>query len=329
MPDDDPHIEAARANAREFCAGLAQVGRVLPPFATPAEVAAWRAAGVPEALRNQPTVLPVEAREVPGRDGPIAVRIVRPANEPRGVYLDIHGGGFCIGWAVQHDQANAHLALDTDLVFVSVDYRLAPEHPYPAGAHDCEDVARWLLDHAAAELGTDVVFIGGDSAGGNLALRTALVVRDAGHGARLAGLHLVYGIFDLSLTPSARAGIDTLVVNRAEAEMFNRYYVPGASAEALRDPAISPLYADLSGLPPALVLVGDADMLLDDSLFLDARLRSAGIASELVVFPDAPHGFTSLPLAYAALAHARAAEWLRARLADAELRRARPPRTTV
>lgn len=327
MPENDPYIEAARANAREFCAGLAQVGRVLPPFDTLDKVAAWRAAGVPDALRNQPTVLAVEVRDIAGRDGPIPVRIVRPASAARAVYLDMHGGGFCIGWAVQHDQANAHLALDTDVAFVSVDYRLAPEHPNPTGAHDCEDVARWLIAHASAEFGTGRVFIGGDSAGANLALRTAVALRDAGHGASLVGLHLVYGIFDLSLTPSARAGADTLVVNRAEAEMFNDYYVPGVSTDGLRDPALSPLYAELSGLPPALLLVGDADMLLDDSLFLDARLRAAGNHSELVVFPGAPHGFTSLPMAYAAVAHNRTAEWLRARIADDT--GPRPPRTTV
>jgi acetyl esterase len=323
MPDIDSDIAAARANAQEFCAGLAQIGRVIPPFDTLAKVAGMRAAGVPDALRNQPTVLPVEEREIPGRDGAIPVRIVRPAGAPRGVYVDIHGGGFCIGWAVQHDQSNAHLALDTDVAFVSVDYRLAPEHPNPAGANDCEDVARWVIEHAPAEFGTDRVFIGGDSAGGNLALRTALAVRDAGLGAALVGLHLVYGIFDLSLTPSARAGVDSLVVNRAEAEMFNDYYVPGRSTDELRDPVLSPLYAELSGLPPTLLLVGDADMLLDDSLFLDARLRAAGNTAELVIFPDAPHGFVSLPMAYAAVAHARTAEWLRAVLGD------RPPRTTV
>ena len=323
MPDHAPDIEAARDNARAFCAGLAQVGRVLPPFDSLDKVAAWRAAGVPDALRDQPTVLPVQQREIPGRDGPIPVRIVRPAGTARGVYVDIHGGGFCIGWAIQHDQANAHLALDTDIAFVSVDYRLAPEHPYPAGPDDCEDAARWVIANAATEFGTDRVFIGGDSAGGNLALRTALVLRDAGLGASVVGLHLVYGIFDLSFTPSARAGTDTLVVNRAEGEMFNDYYVPGRSTDELRDPALSPLYADLSGLPPALLLVGDADMLLDDSLFLEARLRAAGNAAELVIFPDAPHGFASLPMTYAAVAHTRAAEWLRARL-DVP-----PARTTV
>jgi acetyl esterase/lipase len=316
MADHDPHIEAARANAREFCAGLPNAGRVLPPFATRDDVAAWRAAGVPEALRNQPTVLPVEERTVAGRRGDIGVRIVRPAGDARAVYLDIHGGGFCIGWAVQHDQSNAHLALDTDVAFVSVDYRLAPEHPNPAGANDCEDVARWLVAHAATELGTEHLFIGGDSAGANLALRTAIALRDAGLARSLAGLHLVYGIYDLSLTPSARAGTDTVVVNRAEAESFHQHYAPGASPEALRDPTLSPLYADLAGLPPALLLVGDADMLLDDSLFLAARLRAAGGDAELVVLPDAPHGFASMPMAYAALAHARAAEWLRRRVAD-------------
>ena len=125
-----------------------------------------------------------------------------------------------------------------------------------------------------------------------------------------------------AVAANAVTGSGSTVVNRAEGEMFNDYYVPGRSTDELRDPALSPLYAELSGLPPALLLVGDADMLLDDSLFLEARLRAAGNAAELVIFPDAPHGFASLPMTYAAVAHTRA-EWLRARL-DVP-----PARTTV
>jgi acetyl esterase len=305
-----PVPQAARDEIRAFNANLRAAGALLPPFDTPERVAAVRSGGVPQALRDVPTVLPVHERTVPGRDGDIGVRVVRPEGAPSAVYLDVHGGGFCIGWAAQHDVQNALLARDANVAVVSVDYRLAPEHPNPAGANDCDDVARWLLAVGAAELGADRLVVGGDSAGANLALRTALALRDRGDADRLAGIHLVYGVFDLSLTPSARAGVDTLVVNRADAELFHRYYVPGASAEDLRDPALSPLYAPMAGLAPALLQVGDDDMLLDDSLFVHARLRAAGVDAELEVYPDAPHGFVSLPVGYARIAHDRTVAWL-------------------
>jgi acetyl esterase len=314
MPTVDPEIESAREGARQFCANLAKAGPLLPPFDTLDKVAAVRTTGVPQALRDMPTVLPVHARTVPGRGGEIPVRIVRPEGVPDAVYVDIHGGGFCIGWAHQHDATNALLARDANVAFVSVDYRLAPEHPYPAGGDDCEDAARWVVEHARTEFGCESVFVGGDSAGGNLALRTVLALRDLGLGAHLVGMHLVYGVFDLSLTPSARAGTDTLVVNLSDIEMFHAYYAPGVAIDDLRDPGYSPLYADLHGLPPALLLVGDQDPLLDDSLFLDARLRAAGNDAELTVFPDAPHGFVSLPMEFAAIAHRRTVAWMRERL---------------
>ena len=317
MSTTDPEIESARPEIRAFCERLAGMGPLLPPVDTLEKVAALRAGGVPAALLAQPTVLPVEARTVPGRDGPIPVRIVRPAGPPAAVYVDIHGGGFCIGWAAQHDAANARLAQDAGVAVVSVDYRLAPEHPYPAGPDDCVDAARWVVEHGAAELGAARVIIGGDSAGANLALRTALALRDEGLGHALVGAHLVYGVFDLSLTPSNRAATDTLVITRRDAEMFHAYYSPGASNEDLRAPGLSPLYADLRGLPSTLLLVGDADPLLDDSLFLHARLGAAGVEAELVLFPDAPHGFVSFPTTYAHIAHRRTVAWLGRVLATA------------
>lgn len=304
-----PVPQAAHDEMRAFSANLRKAGPLLPPFDTPERVAAVRAGGVPQALRDAATVLPVVERTVPGRAGDIVVRVVRPAGTPAAVYVDIHGGGFCIGWAAQHDVQNALLALDANVAVVSVDYRLAPEHPNPAGAEDCLDAARWVLAHGAAELGAGRIIVGGDSAGANLALRTALALRESDE-AGVAGVHLVYGVFDLSLTPSARAGVDTLVVNRADAELFHRYYAPGASPEELRGPSLSPLYASMAGLPPVLLQVGDDDMLLDDSLFTHARLAAAGVAAELEIYPDAPHGFVSLPVAYARLAHERTVAWL-------------------
>jgi len=304
----DPEIEAAREGMRRFNEQLAQSGFVLPSLDTPEQVAAVRA--VPDALRAQQPVLPVQERVIAGPGGDLAVRVIVPEGHPRALYVDFHGGGFCIGWAMQHDTANALLARDAGIAMASVDYRLAPEHPYPAGPDDCLAGARWAIDVLAPELGCDRVVIGGDSAGGNLALRTAIALRDEGRGASLTALHLIYGVFDLSMTPSNRAATDTLIITRRDAEMFHAHYVPGASPEDLRAPGLSPLYADLRGLPPTLLLVGTADPLLDDSLFAHGRLCAAGVDAELLVFPEAPHGFCGFPSPYAPIAHRRAVSFL-------------------
>ena len=311
----DAEIEAARPAMRAFCAQLAAAGPLLPPFDTLEKVAATRAAGVPQLIRDAATVLPVEERVVPGRSGDIPVRIVRPSSPPAAVYVDFHGGGFCIGWAIQHDVANAKLARDAGVACVSVDYRLAPEHPFPAGPEDCVDAARWVIENAQREFGCSRIIVGGDSAGGNLALLTAVALRDEGLAHAVIGMHLVYGVFDLSMTPSSRVAVETLVINRDDAKMFNGYYAPGASPEQLRDPRYSPLYSAAAGLAPALLLVGDADPLLDDSLFAFARFQAAGVDAELLVFPEAPHGFVSFPTAYAEIAHRRTVAWIGRRIA--------------
>jgi acetyl esterase/lipase len=184
-----------------------------------------------------------------------------------------------------------------NVAVVSVDYRLAPEHPYPAGPDDCETAARWVLDHALEEFGSDSLIIAGESAGAHLAAVTLLRMRDK-HGAadRFLGANLVFGAYDLSRTPSQRGvgivtGTDILDGTGLPLEL----YLPGMSEEQRRDPDVSPLYADLCGMPPALFSVGTNDHLLDDTLFMAARWEAAGNKSELLVYPDTPHGCIALP----------------------------------
>ena len=240
--------------------------------------------------------------------GGVPVRcFVPPA--PRGVYMHVHGGGWMLGGAHHHDPRNAHLALACGYAVVSVGYRLAPEHPYPAAPDDCEAVARWLVAHSAEEFGTARIALGGESAGAQLALVTMLRLRDR-HGYNgFAGINLTFGAFDLAGTPSqVRWGARDLVLSGPTMKWFYDAFVP----EALRrDPDVSPLYADLAGLPPAMITVGTLDPLLDDSLFLYARWRAAGNAATLDVYPGAPHGFTNLPIAAAEAAHARIDDFLK------------------
>jgi acetyl esterase/lipase len=247
-----------------------------------------------------------EERTIPGPGGPLRLRTCVP-DTVRAVYLDIHGGGFFMGSAAMDDRPNAALARRAGVATVSVEYRLAPEHAYPAAPDDCEAAALWLLGNAKREFGTERLLIGGGSAGGNLAAVTLLRLRDR-HGAagRFLGANLVYGVYDLAGTPSQL---------RDGPPSYRDLYLPGWSPAQRRSPDVSPLHADLAGLPPALFTVGSADTLLDDSLFLAMRWRAAGNEAELAIYPESVHGFNVFPTAMARAANERIEAWLAARAA--------------
>jgi acetyl esterase/lipase len=241
----------------------------------------------------------------------VPVRIFVPETV-NAVYLHIHGGGFAIGTAAMNDVSNAEIARTCKFAVVSVDYRLAPEHPYPAGPDDCETVARWLVESSDGEFGTRKLIIGGESAGGNLSAVTLLRVRDRiGAIDRFVGANLVYGAYDLTGSPSARgANDDSLVLKPSDMDAFGRFYLGDDDVESRLAPDVSPLYADLTGLPPALFTVGGADPLVDDSLFMAARWQIAGNDSELAFYPECPHGFDMFPSKVALKARARQMQWM-------------------
>jgi acetyl esterase len=228
---------------------------------------------------------------ITGRDGnEIPLRVIAP-DRPRGVYLHIHGGGWVLGAANQHDPMLERIADNTGLAAVSVEYRLAPEHPYPAGPDDCESAAAWLVKNAKAEFGSDTLTIGGESAGGHLSAVTVLRMRDRYGYAGFRGANFVYGAFDLGMTPSQRAfGNRRLVLRTIDMRQFYNAFLPTITDR--RVPDISPLYADLKGLCPALFSVGTQDALLDDTLFMHARWIAAGNETELAIYPGGAHGFT-------------------------------------
>ena len=258
-----------------------------------------------------------EARDlhIPGRGGSIRLRVIAPASgRSSGAYLHIHGGGHVLGAADEQDVPLKGLADATELTAISVDYRLAPEHPFPAGPDDCEDAALWLLDAGLDELGLPRrVAIGGESAGAHLSALTLLRLRDRGGRQReIAGANLVFGVYDLGLTPSQRQWGDRyLILSLPLIRWFGDQFLPGVDLEARRDPSISPLYAALHDLSPALFSVGTLDPLLDDSLFMEARWRMAGNRTELHVVPEAVHGFTAFPLEVARQTRQRVVEFLR------------------
>jgi acetyl esterase/lipase len=297
--------------ARTFNAALEEILATVPAVHTvPPEVTrAARASG--EGIFG-PVVEVDEAVDltIDGRGGPIRLRVLRP---PRvdAVYLHIHGGGWVLGAADQQDPLLWHLANAANVAVVSVDYRLAPEHPYPAGPDDCEDAALWAVAHAASDLGSGRLLIGGESAGAHLAAVTMLRLRDRHGLTPFEAANLVFGAFDLSWTPSVRAwGDRNLILSTPIIEWFGECFLPGIDAEARRDPDISPLYADLRGLPPALFTVGALDPLLDDTLFMAARWGAAGNGTDLLVQEEGVHGFIAYPIGIGRAAIARAADFV-------------------
>jgi acetyl esterase len=247
---------------------------------------------------------------IPGRDGnEIALRIIAP-DQPRGVYLHLHGGGWVLGSASLQDPILERIADNTGLAAVSVEYRLAPEHPYPAGPDDCESAAAWMVANAKSEFGSDILTIGGESAGGHLAAVTLLRMRDRYGYTGFRGANLVYGAFDLSMTPSQRAfGNRRLVLRTIDMQQFYNAFLPSVTNRRVAD--ISPLYADLKGLCPALFSVGTQDALLDDTLFMHARWIAAGNEADLAIYPGGAHGFTLFPNRLADEAASRSVAFLK------------------
>ena len=321
MTTHDPEVLLAQTRAfnAEFEHLLATTPSVhtLPPEQT------RRARREGHGLFPAPVFVP-EARtlEIDGPGGRVPLRIIAPARAPTGAFLHIHGGGWTLGANDLQDPRLARLAFETGLTVVSVGYRLAPENPYPAAPDDCEAAALWLLAEEGKTAISDAspLAIGGDSAGAQLAAVTLLRLRDR-HGitGAFGAAVLQYGGFDLSMTPSQRLwGERNLVLSEPIISWFTDQFLPTHDREQRRDPDISPLFAELSGMPPAIFTVGTQDPLLDDTLFMEARWRAAGNATELRVWPEAPHGFVSLPMTVADAALSAEHDFLRRTLhADA------------
>jgi acetyl esterase len=222
------------------------------------------------------------------------VRVYRPAaDDPLPVVVYFHGGGWVIGDIATHDTTCQRLAAGVPAVVVSVDYRLAPEHRFPAAVDDCDAATAWVSAHAA-ELGGDAtrLAVAGDSAGGNLAAVVALRARHA-HGPAIAFQLLVYPATDLtrSLPSHTENGEGYLLDTDAMTWFINQYLVDADP----RHPDASPLFVDdLAGLPPALVVTAEFDPLRDEGEAYAQRLRDAGVDVTTSRYDGMIHGFYGL-----------------------------------
>ena len=282
---------------------------VFGPEAVPADVAAFNAA-MAERFGNLPGIWDIGVEQARSGDfmpkpppspraydiavgGKASLHVI-PCPKPRGVLLHIHGGGLMLGGASQQDNILERIADSVGVTCVSVEYRLAPENPYPAGPDDCEAAALWIVREGTKHFGLSKFVIGGESAGGHLSAVTLLRLRDRHRLTPFSVALLNYGCFDIGMTPSARNwGEEKLVLNTPAIEAFRKSFLPPGTD--MSNPDVSPLYADLRGMPAAIFSVGTRDALIDDSLFMAPRWLASGNPAELAIHPGACHGFLSLP----------------------------------
>ncbi len=241
-----------------------------------------------------PQVGAINDRTVPGPAGEVPVRVYRPvADGPHPTVLFIHGGGYVIGDLDTHDDHARLICRDVDAVVVSVDYRLAPEAPFPAGYEDCVAAYRWVVEHAA-DLGGDVtrLAVAGDSAGGNLSAGVALAARDAG--LPLAAQLLIYpgvDFVDSDDHPSRVENAEGYFLTAGDMQWFRDNYLGEQDGDDLR---ASVLRADLAGVAPAVVGTAEYDPLRDEGEAYAAALAKAGVAVDQHRYAGLIHGFFGL-----------------------------------
>lgn len=247
-------------------------------------------------IGERPEGMTIEDCFAPGKDGApdVMVRLYRPVGIPQQapLFFWIHGGGMVLGGVEHDDDMCMARAERLNVLVASVEYRLAPEHPYPAPIEDCYAGLLWC--HAnAAELGVDRgrFAIGGASAGGGLAAGLALLARDRGE-VDIAFQFLVYPMIDdRNITESSHAIVDPRLWNRGANELGWNAYLAGQAGNADVSPYAAPARAkELAGLPPAYINVGDLDLFLDEDIAYAQALMRAGVAAELHVYPGAFHG---------------------------------------
>jgi acetyl esterase len=253
---------------------------------------------------------------VPTPTGALPIRLYDPgAPAPGPALIYLHGGGFTLFSIDTHDRLMREYAAAGRFRVIGVEYPLSPEAPYPKALDQLVALGEWLDNGAAAHLGVDRtrIALGGDSAGGNLAMAMALRLRDEGARLRPVALLLNYGAYDTRCSDEAEArlGGDSAVLNRAEMEYYHANYL-GDDPDR-DDPYARPILADLEGLPPAFLVIPECDVLSEQSQAMAARMTAAGLSVKSKVYPGATHSFLeAMSVAKVAReAIADGANWLR------------------
>jgi len=231
---------------------------------------------------------------IPGPGGNIPIRIYSPESDsPSPALIYFHGGGWVLGDLESHDHVCRALANSVPCTVISVDYRLAPEHKFPAAVDDSYAATEWIVAHAG-DLGIDAarIAVGGDSAGGNLAAIVSQIARDR-RGPNIVFQLLIYPATDMGMgLPSMDENADGPILTKAAMLWFMNHYLSGEQDRT--NPLASPLLAaDLTGLPPALIITAQCDPLRDEGEAYARRLKEAGVSAEVQEYEGMPHGFFS------------------------------------
>lgn len=235
-----------------------------------------------------------------------------PVENSQGIVLHFHGGGWAMGSVYEQDAYLTGIAENTALTLISIDYPLAPEHQLPEILDTAFAATCALIDKHPEQS----IVVVAESAGANVALNCLVRLRQAPKLLnRIKAASLCYPVTDLSMTPSLRNWkMDIPGLSRDWMEWFFELALPGVDRDDRSNPAYSPLYVDLEGLPPALFSVGEFDPMLDDSLFMHQRWLAAGNDSTLAVYPEAPHGFNADETGMAKACNQRIHEFLKSKL---------------
>jgi acetyl esterase len=245
---------------------------------------------------DAPELASVTPLDIPAPHGKIPARLYTPktlrqANGLSPALVFYHGGGFVIGNLDSHDVASRKLAIEGELIVISVDYRLAPEHKFPAAVEDCIAATQWVATNASQlKIDATEIFVGGDSAGGNLAAVVAIAARDME--LALAGQVLIYPATDFRMNhPSHSEPGTSILLTHSVIKWFIDHYMGDADRDDWR---ASPARGRLEGLPPAYVLVAGGDPLRDEGIEYAGKLKAAGVPVTYRYFPGQFHGFFTM-----------------------------------
>ncbi len=285
----DPQMKTILGAMLERRAERAPMAELSPP-----ELRARAAADLAYWNQNPPPLPAIDDHAIPGAFGPTRIRVYHPveSESPLPALVYFHGGGWVIGDLETEDLKLRYLARHSHCAVISVDYVLAPEHKFPDPVDDCLAASRWIAQHGP-ELGIDPerLALGGASAGAHLALATAIRLRDAGEN-WLRALLLFYGVFSARTdTPSRHLfGNGDFGLTKEDMDFFLSRFLRHPSQKT--EPLVSPLDADLAGLPPTILIAAELDPLRDDSRDLAARLQAADVLVTCREYAGVVHGFT-------------------------------------